>query len=58
MANAASLSHKQARALSRFLTSKLGDSVDDLVKELGQEDAFVLVLLNQRLIENLSKEED
>ncbi len=49
MANVASLSKKQALALKRFLKLKLGDSVDDLVKEVGQEDAFVLTLLHQRL---------
>lgn len=58
MANAASLSHKQARALSRFLTSKLGDSIDELVEEIGEEDAFVLVVLRRRLQETVSKEED
>ena len=52
MANHASLSKKQADALQRFLKIKLGDSVDELVKELGQQDAFVLVLLHQRLEAN------
>lgn len=57
MANHASLSKKQATALRRFLKLKLGDSIDELVEELGQEDAFVLVLLHQRL-ERLEAKED
>ncbi len=56
MANHASLSKKQAIALRRFLKLKLGDSIDELVEELGQEDAFVLTLLLQRL-ERLELEE-
>lgn len=58
MANHASLSKKQAIALRRFLKLKLGDSVDDLVEEIGQEDAFVLTLLYQRLERITPEEED
>lgn len=57
MANYASLSRKQTRALQRFLKLKLGGSIDELVKELGQEDAFVLVLLSQRLERSVAKED-
>ncbi len=49
MANYASLSLKQVKALHKFLSKNMGDSVDGLVKEIGEEDAFVLVLLKQRL---------
>ena len=53
MANHASLSKKQADALQRFLEAKLGDSIDELVAEIGESDAFVLVLLHRRLKANL-----
>ncbi len=57
MANHASLSKKQVQALHKFLTAKLGDSVDDLIKEVGEADAFILVLLNVRLRERLVGED-
>ncbi len=56
MGNYASLSLKQVKALHKFLDKTLGDSIDDLVKEIGEEDAFVLVLLKQRLGSRIAKE--
>lgn len=56
MANYASLSLKQVKALHRFLELKLGDSVDDLIEEVGEADAFVLVLLKQRMAARMEKE--
>lgn len=49
MANVASLSLKQVRALHKHLEATLGDSIDSLVEQVGEVDAFTLVLLKQRL---------
>ncbi len=57
MANYASLSLKQVRALHKYLHMKLGDSVDGLIEEIGEADAFTLVLLKQRLETRLAKKE-
>lgn len=50
MGNHASLSLKQVEALAKFLEIKLGDSVDELIEEMGEADAFTLVLLRKRLV--------
>ena len=51
MANAASLSDKQAKALLKFLTRFMPESIDEFVEDFGQGDAFTIVLLAQRLRE-------
>ena len=55
MANYASLSLKQVKALQRFLENNLGDSIDELGADIGEADAFVLVLLKQRLTERVQE---
>jgi hypothetical protein len=49
MANYASLTEKQAGALSRFFDAHLDPSVDCLIENMGEEDAFTLVRLNRRI---------
>ncbi len=56
MANHASLSKRQVSALAKFLELKLGDSVDDLIKEVGVEDAFALTQLKTRLVEKAAED--
>ncbi len=56
MASHITLSKKQSVALSKYLQATLGDSVDELVEKIGQEDAFTLLTLNQRLQDREAKE--
>jgi len=49
MANVASLSEAQARALGKYLSKHLPESLDELVAELGLEDAFRVKQLEERL---------
>ena len=56
MANHASLSKAQAESLLIFLRLKMPESIDDLVEEIGKDDAFRVSLLMDRL-ERLSGDE-
>lgn len=56
MANYASLSRKQLKALHAFLEKQMPESIDELVEQIGQEDAFTLTLLKSRFDEQVAKE--
>lgn len=51
------LTKKQTEVVTKFLEQKLGNSLDALVAEHGQDGALILVSLKQRLRSLLDKRE-
>lgn len=58
MANHTSLSMTQATALLAFLEATMPESLDELAELVGNEHAFRLTLLRDRLREKFPEEED
>lgn len=51
MPNHTSLSHAQAKALSKWLEATMPNSLDELAEKVGTEEAFRLAQLRERLKE-------
>lgn len=49
MASHMSITEPQAKALNKFIEAKLPETIDELVQEMGQEDAFRIYAVHQRL---------
>lgn len=49
MANHLSLTKPQCGALKKLMDLTVGTSIDALVKQFGQEDAFRIIQMKQRL---------
>ena len=47
------MSEKQSKAVLSFINRHIPDSIDKLVEDIGQKDAFTILSLRERLVAKL-----